>query len=1038
MKENQKTYWKGIEQLKNDPSFVKNAEKEFPDYLPINENGQGDSNRRDFLKLMGFGIAAASLAACEAPIRKAIPYLNKPVDLDPSIPNYYASTYVNGGDAVSVVVKTREGRPIKIEGNKFSTMTLGGTNAQVEASVLSLYDKERLTGPMKSGASTDWATLDKEVTAQLGTIASQGGTIAIVSNSVLSPTTKKAVGEFIAKYPTAQHITYDAASAYGISEANRQSFGEAMVPSYDFSKAKTIVSVAADFLGTWISPIQFTKQYSKTRKINAEHRQMSRHYQFESNLSLTGANADYRIGIKPSQAGSVIAAIYNGIASKAGQAKVSGGSAAGVDHVSAVINELWSNRGTSLLVAGSNDPSIQILVNGINSMLGNYGTTININAPVHFRQGNDLAMGNMVKDLNAGSIKAVVFFNCNPVYDSSESQALVAGLPKATLTISTSDRMDETTAMVDYIAPDHHYLEQWNDAELRTGHYSLIQPTIAPLFDSRQAPESFLQWAGTTVEYYQYLQENWSTNFFTKQSEDSNFQIFWDKSLFDGVFETGGNTNTYSFNYDMASSAATSVAQNYKQSGDGLELALYQKLAIGTGAQANNPWLQEASDSVTKATWDNYLTVSQAQAAVWGIKMDEGNTETVVLTVGNTSVTLPVLVQPGQAAGTVGLAIGYGRTSAGRVGNEVGVNAYPFVTKLNGANIFDVFAGVSVEKTGEVYSIAQTQTHQTYMNRSNVIQESVLSEYKKDTKAGRVYPQVYMDGEFVKPSKISLWKGHEYSNHHWGLAIDMNSCTGCSACTVACQVENNVPVVGKEEVLNRREMAWIRIDRYYSSDAPVDDQKALEKASENPEVTFQPMMCQHCNNAPCETVCPVAATTHSSEGLNQMTYNRCIGTRYCANNCPYKVRRFNWFKYHDNTQFDKNLSMNNDLGKMVLNPDVTVRARGVMEKCTMCVQRIQSGKLAAKREDRRPVDGEINTACASACPADAIVFGDMNDPKSKITAMLQLQEEENDKGRVEKVVNEDRAYHVLEEINVNPNVWYFTKIRNKDKQTTEA
>ncbi|MFT6970828.1 MAG: Fe-S-cluster-containing dehydrogenase component, partial [Roseivirga sp.] len=487
-----------------------------------------------------------------------------------------------------------------------------------------------------------------------------------------------------------------------------------------------------------------------------------------------------------------------------------------------------------------------------------------------------------------------------------------------------------------------------------------------------------------------------------------------------------------------ASSAATSVAQNYKQSGDGLELALYQKLAIGTGAQANNPWLQEASDSVTKATWDNYLTVSQAQAAVWGIKMDEGNTETVVLTVGSTSVTLPVLVQPGQAAGTVGLAIGYGRTSAGRVGNEVGVNAYPFVTKLNGANIFDVFAGVSVEKTGEVYSIAQTQTHQTYMNRSNVIQESVLSEYKKDTKAGRVYPQVYMDGEFVKPSKISLWKGHEYSNHHWGLAIDMNSCTGCSACTVACQVENNVPVVGKEEVLNRREMAWIRIDRYYSSDAPVDDQKALEKASENPEVTFQPMMCQHCNNAPCETVCPVAATTHSSEGLNQMTYNRCIGTRYCANNCPYKVRRFNWFKYHDNTQFDKNLSMNNDLGKMVLNPDVTVRARGVMEKCTMCVQRIQSGKLAAKREDRRPVDGEINTACASACPADAIVFGDMNDPKSKITAMLQLQEEENDKGRVEKVVNEDRAYHVLEEINVNPNVWYFTKIRNKDKQTTEA
>uniref|UniRef100_UPI0040475E47 TAT-variant-translocated molybdopterin oxidoreductase n=2 Tax=Roseivirga sp. TaxID=1964215 RepID=UPI0040475E47 len=1038
MKENQKTYWKGIEQLTNEPSFVKNAEKEFPEYLPINENGEGNSNRRDFLKLMGFGIAAASLAACEAPVRKAIPYLNKPVDVDPSVPNYYASTYVNGGDAVSIVVKTREGRPIKIEGNKFSSMTLGGTNAQVEASVLSLYDKERLTGPMKSGASTDWATLDKEVTAKLNAIAEQGGQIAIVSNTVVSPTTKKAVGEFIAKYPTAQHITYDAASSYGIAEANRLSFGEAMVPSYDFSKAKTIVSVAADFLGTWISPIEFTKQYSKTRKINAKHREMSRHYQFESNLSLTGANADYRTGIRPSQAGSVITAIYNGIAAKAGQSKINGGNAADIAHLSAAINELWANRGASLLVAGSNDPAIQVLVNGINAMLENYGTTINANAPVHFRQGNDQAMSTMVKDLNAGKVKAVIFFNCNPLYDSAEAQALTAGLSKATLKVSTSDRMDETSKAVDYIAPDHHYLEQWNDAELRSGHYSLTQPTIAPLFDTRQASESFLQWAGITVEYYQYLQENWKSNFFTKQSDTSNFQMFWDKSLFDGVFETGGNTNTYTYDYAAAASAGTLIAQNYKTSGEGLELALYQKLSIGTGAQANNPWLQETSDAVTKATWDNYLTVSQAQAAEWGINMVEGNTETVTLTVGNSSVVVPVLVQPGQAAGTVGLALGYGRTSAGRVGNEVGVNAYPFITKLNGANVYDVFAGVSVAKTGQAYRIAQTQTHQTYMNRSNVIQESVLSEYKKDTKAGREYPQIYKDGEFVKPSKISLWKGHDYNNHHWGLAIDMNSCTGCSACTVACQAENNIPVVGKAEVLNRREMAWIRIDRYYSSDAPVDDQKALEKASENPEVTFQPMMCQHCNNAPCETVCPVAATTHSSEGLNQMTYNRCIGTRYCANNCPYKVRRFNWFKYHDNTQFDKNLSMNNDLGKMVLNPDVTVRARGVMEKCTMCVQRIQSGKLAAKREDRRPVDGEINTACASACPADAIVFGDMNDPNSRITAMLQLQEEKDEKGRIEKVVNEDRAYHVLEEINVNPNVWYFTKIRNKEKQTTEA
>ena len=366
------------------------------------------------------------------------------------------------------------------------------------------------------------------------------------------------------------------------------------------------------------------------------------------------------------------------------------------------------------------------------------------------------------------------------------------------------------------------------------------------------------------------------------------------------------------------------------------------------------------------------------------------------------------------------------------------MNAYPLITKLNGANAYDIISGVTVEPTGNKCRIAQTQTSQTYMARTNVVQESTLAEYKQDTKAGREYPKIYKEGKFVKPSQVTLWKGHEYSNHHWAMTIDLNSCTGCSACHVACQAENNIPVVGKEEVLNRREMAWIRIDRYYSSDAAADDRRGLLDASANPEVTFQPMMCQHCNNAPCETVCPVAATTHSSEGLNQMTYNRCIGTRYCANNCPYKVRRFNWFKYHDNTQFDKNMAMNNDLGKMVLNPDVTVRARGVMEKCTMCVQRIQAGKLTAKREGRRPEDGEINTACASACPADAITFGDLNDKNSAISKLLHIEEKKDGEGATERVVGEDRAYHVLEEINVNPNVWYMTKIRNKDKSSTEA
>ena len=1034
MKENQKTYWKGIEQLKNDPSIVKNAEREFPEYLPINGNEGEGSNRRDFLKMMGFGIAAATLASCEAPIRKAIPYLNKPVDVDPSIPNYYASTYINGGDAVSVVVKTREGRPIKVEGNKFCQVSQGGTNSQVEASVLSLYDKERLEGPLKGGQPIEWLTMDNEIRNAL----SASSSIRLVSSTIVSPTTKKAIGEFLGRYTNAKHVSYDPVSAYGITKANEQSFGAAMIPSYDFSKAKTIVSIGADFLGTWLSPIEFTKQYSKTRKINAKHREMSRHYQFESNMSLTGANADYRTAIKPSQVGPIVGAMYNAVAAQKGQAGVSTPSAGDVPNMQQAARDLLAaGAGNTLVVAGSNDPAVQVLVNGINNMLGNYGSTINTGNPMHFRQGNDEAMATFVSDLNAGNVDAVVFFNCNPVYDSAQGTALEAALSKAKTKISTSDRKDETTALVDYIAPDHHYLEQWNDAELKQGHFSLVQPTISPLFDTRQAPESLLAWSGKVVEYHKYLQDNWRENYFSLQSDTTNFDMFWDTTLYNGVYHTEGDNTTYTYNAAAAGAAATSIAQNYKGGGN-IELALYEKLAIGNGSQANNPWLQEASDAITKATWDNYLTISQAMADEMGIEMTEDSTKLVTLTVGGTTVTVPALIQPGQAPGTVGLALGYGRTKAGRVGNEVGVNAYPFITKLNGANVYDVFAGVTVEPTSDSYNIARTQTHETYMARTNVIQESTLGEYKKDTKAGRVYPKIYKEGKFYKPSEMTLWKGHEYKNHHWALSIDMNSCTGCSACTVACQAENNIPVVGKEEVLNRREMAWIRIDRYYSSDADVNDRRGLLDASANPEVTFQPMMCQHCNNAPCETVCPVAATTHSSEGLNQMTYNRCIGTRYCANNCPYKVRRFNWFKYHDNTQFDKNLAMNNDLGKMVLNPDVTVRARGVMEKCTMCVQRIQAGKLQAKREGRRPEDGDINTACASACPADAITFGDLNDANSAISQMLAIKERKDGEGATERVIGEDRAYHVLEEINVNPNVWYMTKIRNKDKSTTEA
>ncbi|MEX2567154.1 MAG: TAT-variant-translocated molybdopterin oxidoreductase [Cyclobacteriaceae bacterium] len=1028
MKENKKTYWKGLEQLTNDPEFVKHADQEFPGIKGSKNQGEdGGSSRRDFLKMMGFSLAAASLAACEAPVRKAIPYVNKPVDIDPSIANYYASTYASGGNYASIVVKTREGRPIKVDGNEMSSITQGGTSAQVEASILSLYDDQRVKGPLVNGAEAEWAAIDTELPAKLRA----AGNIRIVSNTLLSPSTDRAIRLFGEAMGDVELITYDPISSYGITKASETYYGSNVLPSYHFDNAKVIVSFGADFLGTWISPIQFAKQYSKGRKISKENPNMSRHFQFESNLSLTGANADYRTPIKASQSGLAVLSLYNLLAGKAGSAALSGGSME-LTHLAKAADELWANRGASLVVSGSNDPNVQVVIHAINELLGNNGQTVDFTQPTYYRKGNDSKMNELVTELNAGRVGAVIFYNCNPVYDFSRGQELAEGIAKAKVSIATTETKNETSSLVQYLTPDHHYLESWNDFNPKRGEYSLSQPTISPLFNTRQAQESLLKWAGNNTSFYDFIRENWQ-GIFESQGEVTDFQEFWDRCLYNGVYTEAMPTEEAEGIVAVGdiSSSASALGRDYTAESTQPELVIYAKVGIGSGASANNPWLQEMPDSISKATWDNYLTVSQKWANDNGLTMSEGGTKKANLTVNGVTVSVPVMVQPGQADGTFGLALGYGRTDAGRVANEVGVNAYPFLDISKGYLSYDILEGVSIELTPEYYQLAQTQTHDTYMGRDFVIQEATLDEYKEDASAGRYHPEIYKDGEFVKPSKISLWSGHKYSQHHWGLAIDMNSCTGCAACTVACQVENNVAVVGRQEVLNRREMAWIRIDRYYSSTEGATSYEELENAAENPEVTFQPMMCQHCNNAPCETVCPVVATTHSSEGLNQMTYNRCIGTRYCANNCPYKVRRFNWFKYHDNKDFaGVNFPQNDDLGKMVLNPDVTVRARGVMEKCSMCVQRIQAGKLAAKKENRKIKDGEINVACAVACPTTALVFGDMNDTESKVSQLLKIEENTLD---ANKEVNEERAYHVLEEINVSPNVWYFTKIRNKDK-----
>jgi molybdopterin-containing oxidoreductase family iron-sulfur binding subunit len=992
-------YWKGIEELESAPEFMQSA---FAEFMPVKESHESSdatsAPRRDFLKLMGFGVGAAVLASCEAPVKKAIPYLNKPEEVDPAISNFYASTYFTGSDYNAVLVKSRDGRPIKLEGNPESPITRGGLSARAQAAVLSLYDGGRLQNFAIKGQKADVKQVDQEIRSKL---AATTGRIAIVSPTIISPSTKKAIAEFAARYPSTTHVMYDAQSATGLLQANG-----GVVPGYDFSKATVIVSLGADFLGTWISPVEYAKQYVVNRKVSTDKRTMSRHFQFETAMSLTGSNADVRVPIKPSEMGATVLALYNAV--------VSGSSIDSKTKLGMAAAELKAAGSTGLVVSGSNDPAVQTLVTAINQALGNAGTTIGA-ASSNVRQGDDARMAALVNEMNNGSVGAVIFYNANPVFNHPLGGKVKSGIAKVPLTISLNDRLDETGSLCQYAAPDSHWLESWNDFEPKAGFLSLSQPVITPLFTTRQAQESLLKWAGNNTTYYKYLRANWRGITPTDAA--------WDKVVHDGV-ATGTALPAAPAMSPMGAAAAASQLGGAAKS-SAVELALYEKVGLSAdGCGANNPFLQELPDPISKATWGNYIAVPRAMA----IANKWEQNDVVKVTANGYSIELPVLIQPGQTNGTVSIALGYGRTMAGKAGDKVGENAAPLAMTANGIQYMNT---VTLEKTSSTSPIAQTQTHQTLMDRRPVVQENSLVNYKKDPKKVTEYEKISTPDGMEAPEKVSLWQDYQYNNHHWGMAVDLNSCIGCGSCVVGCQTENNTAVVGKQQVINRREMHWMRIDRYYSSDTHKDSFEtkgklstyaAMEDPSENPQVIHQPMMCQHCNHAPCETVCPVLATTHSSEGLNQMTYNRCIGTRYCANNCPYKVRRFNWFSYYSNDKFEiVNGHMFTDLGRMVLNPDVTVRARGVMEKCSFCVQRIQLGKLEAKKQKRRPMDGEIVTACAQSCPTEAIVFGDMKDPNSRISKLLRREDGE-------------RAFHSLASINVQPNVTYLTKIRNSESE----
>jgi MoCo/4Fe-4S cofactor protein with predicted Tat translocation signal len=1003
-----KKYWKGLEELNKTPEFVEKNKHEFAEPIPIEEvlSGGGLSSktpRRDFLKALGFGVGAVTLAACQkVPVHKSIPYLIKPEEVTPGIANYYTSTY----EGSAILVKTREGRPIKVEGNPNDLLGKGGLSAQAQASVLDLYDNTRVKDPMHNGSDSGWAEIDTIVKNELAAAKAGGKKIRIVSSTVHSPSTAAVIADFITAYPTAKHINYDAVSYTGIIKANQNSFGKAVLPHYYFDRADVIVSFGADFLGTWISQTEFTRQYVQNRNNKSlENKKMSRHIQFESGMSLTGTNADVRIPIKPSEEGIAIINLYNALSGTTlpGSKKLAN---ANTDKaIVLAAKELQAAKGKALVVSGSNDVATQVLVNAINSLLGSYGTTIDLDNPSRQYAGNDAELVEFINEAKRGEVAAVFFLDANPAYDYFAANDVKEALQKIRLRVSFSDHADETATLCNVVAPNHHYLESWGDDNAVEGYYTVMQPTINPVYNTRQAEQSLLIWSDNPVkDYYTYVRNNWNTNILPKAGLAG--QPGWETLLQTGFVKAAPvAAGTYTFNLDLSSVAQTIVNQSNKLAeGNKVELHIYQSASLGDGKHANNPWLQELPDPVSKVTWDNFAAMSPSDVKKLGLE----EFEVVKIEANGYTVTLPVLSQPGQAQGTVSVAVGYGRTHAGKVGNDVGKNAYPFHSFRNGT--FQTSAPATVTATGDIFPLSQTQTHHSYEGRS-VIRETSFKEYVKNPSSG--------SGKEGEHQKYSLWDEYERPAYNWVMAIDLNACTGCGACVVACNAENNIPVVGKEEVGRRREMHWIRIDRYYSfNDGKVTEEKEIDELEnfDNVSVVHQPMLCQHCDHAPCETVCPVLATVHSSEGLNMMAYNRCVGTRYCANNCPYKVRRFNWFNYWNDSRFDNYLS--NEHTQLVLNPDVTTRFRGVMEKCSMCVQRIQAGKLKAKIEQRPLKDGEVKVACQQTCPANAIVFGNANDPNSEVS----------------KALKSERTYYVLEELNVQPGIGYQVKVRNTNTE----
>ncbi len=1035
---NNKKYWKNLAELnsENIDAFDKLQNNEFVQEIPVDEflsdNDKltsSSTSRRDFLKYIGFSTAAATLAACEGPVVKSIPYVVQPKEIIPGIANYYATTIGNGYDFANILIKNREGRPIKVVKNKLAPDSQSA-NARVHASVLDLYDNARLAKPMKGGLPISWFEFEYETKSRLEEISNSSKEIILLTQTFASPSTYKLIEDFKSRYNNVNHVSYDPISESAALNAYELLYGVRGLANYDFSKSKIIVSIGADFLGDWQGG-GFDCSYAKGRI--PDKGLMSRHIQFESNMTLSGANADKRIPTKINEQKLILIEIYKKIVGKKISVKYQQSLSPKLKKVTdEVIKEIRDGGNGSVIVSGINDINYQSMVLEINEKISS--NSFLPSKTILTRSSSDDKIYDLISNMNEGNIGAIIMAGGNPVYTIPEPKSFIDGMSKVDLSICFSMKLDETAKFSEYVAASNHYLESWGDFELVHNEFSLAQPVIKKLFDTKQFQELLLIWTENNLSIHNYIKSNWEDNILNSK--------IWNKVLHDGVYSKPSKKNKISNNYKSFSGIKTINIEN-QDSLNLYELNIYSKTGMGDGKQANNPWLQEFPDPITRATWDNYLTISEYDAKDLGLYLEPStffnqsrndadgglNGKYANIKLRDKIIKVPVMIQPGQARGTVGLAVGYGRYEGIKSEMMTGVNAFSLY------NNFDKVQMVEIIPTDDIHEFALIQLQNTLMGRGDIIKETTLDEF--NTKSVEVWnSQAVVSLNHVETPvsspDVDLWQEFDRSiGHHFNLSIDLNACTGCGACVIACHAENNVPVVGKAEIRKSRDMHWLRIDRYYSSEDSFsgDNKKKddisglgssltsfgeLENPSDNPQVAFQPIMCQHCNHAPCETVCPVAATSHGRQGQNHMAYNRCVGTRYCANNCPYKVRRFNWFLYNGNDEFD--FHMNNDLGRMVINPDVTVRSRGVMEKCSFCIQNTQAVILKAKNEGRPVAAGEFNDtcACASACSSGAMRFGDLNEEGSKIAELKKNK----------------RAYHLLDAVGTKPNVIYQVKVRN--------